>query len=140
MPTLLVEGIYAVLVANASMQEALGSVASRTDSTTGIFPGLAPDEVPMPYIVYQQIAGQPLQQSMQGTGALTTARLRFSCYGTTYKQAKELGKVLNQVMISITVRCRMAKQKCTACGYGWMRTIPADSTRNVVCQPSGLRD
>jgi hypothetical protein len=98
---MLIEGIYAVLSTNAALQALLGTAASRSDSTTGIFPALAPSEVPMPYIVYQQVAGQPLQESMAGTGALTTSRFRFTCYGTTYSGAKELARVLNQVMISI---------------------------------------
>lgn len=98
---MLVEGLYAVLSANASLQALLGTTTTRTDSTTGMFPGLLPEEVPMPAMVYQQIAGEPLQTSMDGTGRLTTARFRFTCYGSTYKQARNLGRVLNQVMISI---------------------------------------
>lgn len=98
---MLVEGLYALLSANASMQAQLGTPTSRGDSTTGMFSGLLPEEVPMPALVYQQVSGEPLQTSMDGTGPLTTARFRFTCYGSTYKQARVLGKVLNQVMISI---------------------------------------
>jgi hypothetical protein len=98
---MLIEGLYSLLSTNASLQVLLGTTTSRSDSTTGIFPGLLPEEVPMPAIVYQLIAGQPLQESLQGTGPLTSTRIRFTCYGSTYKQARELGRVLNQVMISI---------------------------------------
>ena len=98
---MLVEGLYAVLSTNADLQALLGTTTSRSDSTTGIFPGLLPEEVPMPALVYQQIAGAPLQESLQGTGALTSTRIRFTAYGSTYKQARELGRVLNLLMISI---------------------------------------
>lgn len=98
---MLIEGIYAVLTTNTAMRAVLGTVATRSDKTTGIFPMIAPEEVPMPYLVFQQVSGQPLQTSMQGTGPLRTERWRFTSYGTTYKNAAELGRVLNQVMISI---------------------------------------
>jgi hypothetical protein len=98
---MLAEGIYSALSSNAGLQALLGTVATRSDKTTGIFPMIAPDEVPMPYLVFQQVSGQPLQTSMQGTGPLRTERWRFTSYGTTYKNAAELGRVLNQVMISI---------------------------------------
>lgn len=99
---MIVEGLYSVLSTNASLQALLGTATSRTDSTTGIFPALLPEEVPMPALVYQQIAGEALQTSMQGTGPLTSTRFRFTSYGSTYKQARELGRVLNQVLLSIT--------------------------------------
>lgn len=98
---MLTEGFYAVLAANTALQALLGTTTTRSDSSTGIFPMLAPDEVPMPYIVYQQVSGSPLQESMAGTGALTTSRWRFSSYGTTYSGAKELARVLNQIMLSL---------------------------------------
>lgn len=98
---MLVEGLYLILSGNATLQTLLGTSASRGDSASGIFPGMLPEETTMPAIVYTQVAGQPLQESMQGTGPLTSMRIRFSCYGDTYKKAKELGRVLNQIMISI---------------------------------------
>ncbi len=98
---MLVEGLYLLLSTNSSLQALLGTTTTRKDSTTGMFSGLLPEEVPMPALVYQQIAGEPLQTSMEGTGRLTTTRWRFTRYGSTYKQARTLGKVLNLVMIGI---------------------------------------
>lgn len=91
---MLVEGLQAYLSADVTLQALLGTVVSRSDNTTGIFPVIAPDEVPMPYMVCQQVSGNPLQESMEGTGRLQTARWRFSCYGTTYKNAKQLAAAL----------------------------------------------
>jgi hypothetical protein len=98
---MLVEGLQAVLAANSSVQAQLGTTSSRSDSTNGLFPILAPEEVPVPYVVYQQVSGEPLQVSYAGTGALQTSRWRFSCYGSTYKQAKQTAKVLRLVLISL---------------------------------------
>jgi hypothetical protein len=87
---MLVEGIYDFLAADTGVQALLGTATSRKDKQTGIWPVQAPDEPLAPWIVYQQISGNPLQTSMQGTGRLQTARMRFTCYGSTYKQAKGL--------------------------------------------------
>src|SRR5258706_8793145 len=96
---MLVEGITALLAANSGMQLQLGTPSTRSDRGTGIFPVQAPDEVPVPWVVYQQVSGNPLQESMQGTGRLTTARLRFTCYGSTYKQAKTLAQALKSALL-----------------------------------------
>lgn len=98
---MLVEALQTYLAADAGMQTQLGTPTTRTDKTTGIFPTLAPDQVPMPYVVLQQISGSPLQESTQGTGRLQTSRWRFSCYGTTYKNSKLLAQALRLAMISM---------------------------------------
>jgi hypothetical protein len=98
---MLIEALQTYLAADAGMQAQLGTPASRLDKTTGIFPLLAPDQVPMPYVVMQQASGSPLQESTAGTGRLQTNRWRFSCYGTTYKNAKTLAQALRLAMISM---------------------------------------
>jgi hypothetical protein len=54
----------------------------------------------MPYVVLQQVSGEPLQTSMAGTGRLQTSRWRFSAYGTTYKNAKLLAQALRDALNS----------------------------------------
>jgi hypothetical protein len=98
---MLIEGLQTYLAANAGLQVQLGTASQRSDSTTGIFPTLAPDQCPMPYIVCQQITGNPLQESMAGTGRLQTSRWRFSCYGTTYKNAKKLAEALKDALFPL---------------------------------------
>jgi hypothetical protein len=98
---MLVESLFAALAADSGMQAQLGTPSTRPDSTTGIFPTLAPEECVMPYLVLQQVSGEPLQESYQGTGRLTSTRWRFTAYGTTYKNAKVLARVLKQVLISL---------------------------------------
>lgn len=93
------EGLYAYLAANASLKAVLGN--SRSDKTSGIFPGIAGDQCPVPYIVLMQVGGQPLQESFAGTGALQANRWRFSCFGDSYKSAKNLANVLKQTIINM---------------------------------------
>ncbi len=97
---MLVESLQIYLAANAGLQAQLGTPATRSDRTTGIFPLIAPSQVPMPYVVLQQVSGEPLQTSMRGTGRLQTSRWRFSAYGTTYKNAKLLAQALRDALNS----------------------------------------
>lgn len=48
---------------------------------------IAAKEPTLPYLVYQQI-GRTSVLSFDGTNALQQARFRFSCYGSTYRNAK----------------------------------------------------
>jgi hypothetical protein len=98
---MLVEGLQNYLAANAALQTLLGTPATRSDHGTGIFPTQAPEEVPQPWIVLSQVSGQPLQESYAGTGRLATSRWRFSCYGSSYKQAKSLAQALREAMIAL---------------------------------------
>jgi hypothetical protein len=98
---MLVEGLETYLAANTALQALLGTPATRKDGATGIWPVQAPDQPAAPWIVFQQMSGQPLQESFQGTGRLKTARWRFTCYGSTYKQATKLAEALADAMISL---------------------------------------
>lgn len=91
---MLVEALSTYLAADSGLQSQLGVPTAR-GGNTGIFPVIAPDQSVVPYLVMQQISGDPLQVSMQGTGRLQTERWRFSCHGSTYKQAKKLAKQLS---------------------------------------------
>ena len=97
---MLVEGLQTALANDAGLQSFIGTPSTRSDKTTGIFPLVAPEQVPMPYVVMQQVSGSPVS-SMEGTNRLTLTRWRFSCYGTTYKQAKQLARALKMAMISL---------------------------------------
>ena len=98
---MLVEGLQAVMAANTGLQAILGTPTTRSDKGTGLFPTQAPDEVPQPWVVYTQVSGQPLQESYAGTGRLFTSRWRLSCYGDSYKQAKQLAKALKACLVGL---------------------------------------
>lgn len=96
-----VEALQAYLAADSGIRAlVIPTPPTRSDGTSGIFPVQAPDEVPAPWVVYTQVSGQPLQESMQGTGRLTTGRWRITCYGSKYKQAKQLAAAVKAAMIS----------------------------------------
>jgi len=98
---MLVEGIQAVMAADTGLQSILGTPTTRSDKSTGLFPTQAPDEVPEPWIVYSQVSGSPLQEAYAGTGRLFTSRWRLSCYGSSYKQAKQLARALKACLVGI---------------------------------------
>jgi hypothetical protein len=98
---MLIEALQTYLAADAGLQAQLGTTTSRPDKTTGIFPIAAPSSVPMPYVVCQQVSGEPLQTSMAGAGRLQTSRWRFSCYGTTYKNSKVLARALREALLAL---------------------------------------
>ena len=93
---MLIESLQAALAADSGMQSYLGT--SRTDGN-GIFPTQAPDQCTMPYVVIRQVGGEPLQESLAGTGCLTTERWRFSVCATTYKGAKQFAKYLRGFLL-----------------------------------------
>lgn len=98
---MLVEGLQNYLANNGGVTGVLGTPGTRGDSTTGIFPIMAIGEPTAPYLVYSQVGGAPQTISMQGTNALQNARWRFSCHGSTYKQAKELAKYVSQALYTL---------------------------------------
>lgn len=128
---MLVEGLQTLLSADATMQTLLGTPATRSDETTGLFPSIAmaSSDLTMPYIVYQQISGEGDVVSMQGTNALQVARWRFSCYGNTYKQAKVLAKTLKLLLISVNGALPGAATKTQLQG-SWFR-LEADDIEPI---------
>jgi hypothetical protein len=98
---MLIEGLFSYLAADTGLAEQLGTTSTRRDHTTGIFPTVAPESVPVPYVVCQQVAGEPLQTSFQGIGRLQTARWRFSTYGSSYLQAKKVAESLRLALLGM---------------------------------------
>jgi hypothetical protein len=98
---MIVESLQAALAADAGCQVLLGTPATRSDRTNGIFPVQAPDAVPMPYLVLSQVSGEPQTIAFEGTNALQQNRWRFSCYGSTYKNAKTLAKSVKFALLAL---------------------------------------
>lgn len=98
---MLVEALQGILTTDPGMQALLGLPAARPDSTNGVFPVQAPDQPSMPYLVMSQVTGEPMFVTMQGTSAMATERWRFSCYGTTYSNAKKFAKYVRHFLIDI---------------------------------------
>jgi hypothetical protein len=98
---MLIEGIQAFLANDTGVTGMVGTPSTRTDGTNGIFPMLAYGTPDAPYLVCSQVSGEPQTTSMQGTNRLQNARWRFSCHGSTYKQAKELAKYVSLALYSM---------------------------------------
>ena len=97
-----VEALQHILTTDAGMVSLLGTSVTRPDSTNGVFPVQAPDQPSMPYMVISQVSGEPTAgETMQGTGPLTSERWRFSCYGTTYKNAKSFAKYSRRLLLTL---------------------------------------
>jgi hypothetical protein len=88
----LLEGIYARLAADA------GIIAL----SAGVYPALAPKESSLPFVVYSQVGGATVS-SLDGANRLQSARLRFSCYGTAYADAKKLSAAVKSSLNGLAV-------------------------------------
>ena len=88
---MLVEGLVAYLPTVAQL--AAGLNMPRSDGTTPIWPGIAPDEALMPYITFVQV-GRATILSYDGINRLQQAKFRFSCYAASYRSAKYLAEYL----------------------------------------------
>jgi len=97
---MLVDSLQGYLAAYAPLQAELGTKISRADTTNGIFPSIGLTETTMPYIVMMQISGEH-NYVMEGVERYFECRWRFSCYGTSYRQAKKVAKVLKDAIVSI---------------------------------------
>jgi uncharacterized protein DUF3168 len=97
---MLAESLQTYLTTDAGVRTQLG-IPTRADKQSGIWPIQAPDEPLVPWVVFQQVSGNPMQESMQGTGRLKTARWRFTSYGSTYKQAKQLAQAIIDAVLGM---------------------------------------
>jgi len=136
----LVEALQALLTTDTGMVALLGTPAARPDSTNGVFPVLAIEQPSMPYMVVMQATGDPLSVTYAGTGPQTTERWRLSCYGTTYKNAKNFAKYVRKLLLSwygvqnvgaVTINgsfCDMEADDAEALGKGTMYLTHLDFT------------
>jgi hypothetical protein len=81
---MLLEGIYTLLSENSGV----------TGLNATVCPGLAPKEQTLPVIVMKQVGGEASVTSFAGSNALQTARIRFSCYGSSFLIAKQVARAV----------------------------------------------
>lgn len=94
------EGLMSLLAGNSGIQAQLGT--SRSDKTNGVFPQLAPDSPTYPYIVYTEIANEPVEVQ-QGMNRLCSTRMRIQCTAASYGGAKKLAEAIRQ-LLSLTAQ------------------------------------
>jgi len=98
---MLVESLQQIITGDSGIQSLIGTPSTRADSANGVWPTMAPDQPAVPYVIMQQVGQSSESETFDGTGALQSARWRFSCYGSTYKQTKELAKKLRLLLIGL---------------------------------------
>jgi hypothetical protein len=86
------EGIYARLAADSGI----------TSLNAKVYPGLAPKESVLPYVVYTQVGGGNVS-SLDGANRLQPIRVRFSCYGASYSVAKKLAAAVKNSLSGLLV-------------------------------------
>lgn len=91
---MLTEAVHQVLAGDSATKAILG--APRADGTTGIFSGIAPEEIKPPFISFQQISAEPVI-SMEGNNAFQKATLQFSCYASDFFTAHKLSAAVKSV-------------------------------------------
>jgi len=89
---MLPEGLHFLLANDTNVKAIVG--VSRSDGTSGVFPSLAPREVTIPYVVFNQIVGSSPANSLDGRNIYQEVRYRFRCYAADYKTAKRLAEAV----------------------------------------------
>lgn len=92
-------GLLIVVTADPVVQRWIGTPTTRADKKPGFFPLLAPTECTVPYIVYQQISGDPIE-SYQGINRTQFAHFRFFCNASDYPTAKRVAAALKNCLNS----------------------------------------
>ena len=95
---MLVESLNTYLVSVPALAAALG--IPRSDNMTGIFPLIAPEQTPIPYIVLQEVFSDPVV-TLDGVNRFCTSRWRFSVFGSPYRSAKYVAKLLKDAMTGV---------------------------------------
>jgi hypothetical protein len=85
------DGLFTFLSSDSGVQALVGT--ARGDGTKGVFPTLAPDAATLPYCVYVQVSAEPVL-AFEGVNRFQYSRYRFSCYGATFKSAKQLARAI----------------------------------------------
>jgi len=89
------EGLNQLIATSAAVLAQVG--ASRKDKTTGVFGGQAPAQTPVPFVVIEQIGGDPIM-TLDGPLLTRTARFKFSCHSDSRLAAKRLMRAVRRVL------------------------------------------
>jgi hypothetical protein len=90
---MLVEAIYQLLKNDSGVK---GVIGTRTDGTSGIFPGVAPEEIKPPFVEFQQIGAEPVT-SFEGNNAFQKANFQFNCTAADFLTAHKLSAAVKNV-------------------------------------------
>ena len=85
---MLESGLFAMLVADPTVA---GSIATR------LYPMILPDDVTLPAATYQRIS-TVTDQTLTSIVSLTTVRMQFDTWASSYTVAKQIADALNSVL------------------------------------------
>jgi hypothetical protein len=96
---MLQEGVYQMLAGAPTVTAIIGTPADRLrwsqgrEGTTGIFPGQMPEQAVLPALILVEISGET-DVTLDGPSGLRNTHLQISCYGRSYKEAKNLAETV----------------------------------------------
>lgn len=91
----------ALLGSGTALQSLLGNSISppamRADGTTGIFPGLLPEQVTMPAVEWHVVSDRS-NDVMEGVNALSSKRVQLNSYATGYLACKQVAREICTIL------------------------------------------
>lgn len=75
--------------------KANGTLASLISSQ--VYPQIAPAGSALPFITYQTVSDAPAS-TLAGSSGLKFARISFSCFGSSYGEAKQVGALVRSTL------------------------------------------
>ena len=93
------DGLNLLLARAPDVTGAVGS--SRKDGSTGVFGGQSPPKTPFPYVVIEQISGEPIM-TFDGPDLARYARFKFSCHSDSRTGAKRLLRIVRGLLENFT--------------------------------------
>lgn len=79
------------------LEEKLFSILSPLVDSN-VYPDTAPEGTPLPYILYQQVGGIPVQ-FLEGTGSTVSPRMQITIWSESRLQAAQLQLAAQQLLV-----------------------------------------
>lgn len=78
-------------------------LSNATPAADRVYPLIAPDAAPPPYLVYQRVAANT-ENILSGASGLINTRLQVDVYATTYAQAQDIAAAIDALMADWAVQ------------------------------------
>lgn len=78
-------------------------LSGATDAGARVYPQVAPDSTPRPYITYQRVYAQS-NNVMSGNSGLINTRVQIDVYADTYSQAQTIALQVDALMSGWTLQ------------------------------------
>src|SRR6266700_266280 len=89
------DGLFNCVITDTGVQTQLGT--NRGDGTAGVFPMIAPEQATLPFMVYQLVSHEQVI-AFEGVNRYQRSKFRFTCYGSTYRNAHLLCDALKNLL------------------------------------------